>query len=77
MGAVTSVHSQGSCGARWAITAVETIESVYLIKSNQLLDLSQWRGASVSVGSAAHILATITSKDECNASPFVARLGWC
>ena len=41
MGAVTSVHSQGSCGACWAITAVETIESAYFIKSNQLLDLSE------------------------------------
>jgi len=41
MGAVTSVHSQGSCGACWAITAVETIESVNYIKTGTLYDLSE------------------------------------
>jgi len=41
MGAVTSVHSQGNCGACWAITAVETIESTYFIKTGQLLDLAE------------------------------------
>ena len=41
MGAVTSVHSQGSCGACWAITAVETIESAYYIKTGTLMDLSE------------------------------------
>jgi len=41
MGAVTSVHSQGSCGACWAITAVETIESANFISNGALLDLSE------------------------------------
>lgn len=41
VGAVTDVRSQGSCGACWAITAVETIESAYFIAFNSLLDLSE------------------------------------
>ncbi|KAL9187065.1 hypothetical protein ACHAXT_010785 [Thalassiosira profunda] len=41
MGVVTDVHSQGSCGACWAITAVETIESAYAIATGQLLDLDE------------------------------------
>lgn len=41
MGVVTDVHSQGSCGACWAITAVETIESAYAIANGQLVDLSE------------------------------------
>jgi hypothetical protein len=41
MGAVTDVHSQGNCGACWAITAVETVESAYYIKKNTLLDLAE------------------------------------
>ena len=41
MGVVTEVHSQGSCGACWAITAVETIESSLAIVSGTLLDLSE------------------------------------
>jgi len=41
MGAVSDVHSQGSCGACWAITAVETIESAYAIASGTLVDLSE------------------------------------
>ena len=41
MGAVSDVHSQGSCGACWAITAVETIESAYAINSGTLIDLSE------------------------------------
>jgi len=40
-GAVTSIHTQGNCGACWGITAVETIESAYFIKSSELLDLAE------------------------------------
>jgi hypothetical protein len=41
LGVVSSVHAQGSCGACWAITAVETIESAYAIATGNLLDLSE------------------------------------
>ena len=41
VGVVTSVHSQGNCGACWAITAVETIESCYAIHSGNLYDLDE------------------------------------
>lgn len=41
VGAVTDVRSQGSCGACWAITAVETIESAYYIKTGNLKYLSE------------------------------------
>lgn len=41
MGVVSSVHAQGSCGACWAITAVETIESAYAIQTGELLDLNE------------------------------------
>ena len=41
MGVVTSVHTQGNCGACWGITAVETIESAHAISSGTLLDLSE------------------------------------
>ncbi|KAL7540592.1 hypothetical protein ACHAXR_010233 [Thalassiosira sp. AJA248-18] len=41
MGVVSDVHSQGSCGACWAITAVETIESANAIATGQLLDLAE------------------------------------
>lgn len=40
-GCVSSVHSQGNCGACWAITAVETIESAYALKTGTLIDLSE------------------------------------
>jgi Papain family cysteine protease/Cathepsin propeptide inhibitor domain (I29) len=40
-GVVTSIHSQGNCGACWAITAVETIESAYAIHTGTLYDLSE------------------------------------
>jgi len=40
-GAVTNVRTQGSCGACWAITAVETIESAHYISTGQLYDLSE------------------------------------
>ncbi|KAL7495439.1 hypothetical protein ACHAWT_003910 [Skeletonema menzelii] len=41
MGIVSSVHSQESCGACWAITAVETIESAYAIATGKLIDLDE------------------------------------
>lgn len=41
IGAVTSVHSQGSCGACWAITATETIEAANYISTGTLLDLAE------------------------------------
>jgi ferredoxin len=41
VGAVTEVHSQGNCGACWAITAVETIESAIYLNKGTLYDLSE------------------------------------
>ena len=41
IGAITDVHSQGSCGACWAITATETIEAVNFISTGELRDLSE------------------------------------
>ena len=41
MGTVSSVHSQDTCGACWAITAVETIESAYAIHTGKLINLSE------------------------------------
>ena len=41
LGAVTDVRRQGDCGACWAITAVETVESAYFIGTGSLLDLSE------------------------------------
>ena len=41
LGIVSSVHSQNTCGACWAITAVETIESAYAIQSGKLIDLDE------------------------------------
>ncbi len=35
------MHSQGSCGACWAITATETIEAANYIATGTLLDLSE------------------------------------
>jgi len=41
LGAVTDVRRQGDCGACWAITAIETIESAYFIGTGSLLTLSE------------------------------------
>jgi hypothetical protein len=41
VGAVTEVHSQGNCGACWAITAVETVESAVFLATGELNDLSE------------------------------------
>lgn len=40
-GAVTDVRSQNNCGACWAITAVETLESALFLATNELLTLSE------------------------------------
>ena len=40
-GAVSEVRSQGNCGACWAITAVETVESAVFLNSGSLYDLSE------------------------------------
>ena len=40
LGVVTSVQSQGSCGACWAITAVETNKSAYAMYTGNLYDLA-------------------------------------
>jgi C1A family cysteine protease len=41
VGAVTSVRTQGECGACWAVTAVETVESAYFLASGELYKLSE------------------------------------
>jgi hypothetical protein len=41
LGAVTDVHAQGNCGACWAITAVETVESAVFIGTGELHDLAE------------------------------------
>eukprot|EP00574_Skeletonema_japonicum_P000220 CAMPEP_0201740594 /NCGR_PEP_ID=MMETSP0593-20130828/46383_1 /ASSEMBLY_ACC=CAM_ASM_000672 /TAXON_ID=267983 /ORGANISM="Skeletonema japonicum, Strain CCMP2506" /LENGTH=689 /DNA_ID=CAMNT_0048234913 /DNA_START=428 /DNA_END=2497 /DNA_ORIENTATION=- len=41
MGIVSSVHSQQTCGACWAITATETIESAHAISTGKLIDLAE------------------------------------
>eukprot|EP00934_Nitzschia_sp_Nitz4_P000302 Nitzschia sp. Nitz4//scaffold182_size44100//5925//8284//NITZ4_007246-RA/size44100-snap-gene-0.0-mRNA-1//1//CDS//3329539541//302//frame0 len=40
-GVVTEVRSQGDCGACWAITAVETVESAHAMATGTLYDLSE------------------------------------
>ncbi|KAL3944099.1 MAG: hypothetical protein SGBAC_001830 [Bacillariaceae sp.] len=40
-GAVSDVRYQGECGACWAITAVETVESAHFIGTGNLYDLSE------------------------------------
>lgn len=39
-GVITPVRNQKNCGACWAISAVEIIESAYAIKTGQLQTLS-------------------------------------
>lgn len=39
-GVITPVRSQGSCGACWAFSTVEVIESMYAIKNGTLYTLS-------------------------------------
>jgi C1A family cysteine protease len=41
LGAVTSVRYQGVCGACWAITAVETVESAHFIATGTLYNLAE------------------------------------
>ncbi|KAI7690472.1 Pro-cathepsin H [Sarcoptes scabiei] len=40
-GKVTSIKNQGSCGSCWTFTSLAALESAYLIKKNQKLDLSE------------------------------------
>jgi hypothetical protein len=40
-GAVTDIRTQGDCGACWAVTAVETVESAYFIATGTLYELSE------------------------------------
>jgi len=40
-GAVTDVRTQGECGACWAVTAVETVESAYFLSTGNLYELSE------------------------------------
>jgi len=40
-GAVTDVRTQGQCGACWAVTAVETVESAHYIATGTLYELSE------------------------------------
>jgi Papain family cysteine protease len=40
-GAVSDVRKQGDCGACWAITAVETVESAYFLGTGSMMDLSE------------------------------------
>ena len=40
-GAITDVRTQGECGACWAVTAVETMESAYYLATGTLYELSE------------------------------------
>ena len=40
-GAVTSIRTQGDCGACWAVTATETVESAHFIATGNLYTLSE------------------------------------
>ena len=41
LGAVTEVRAQDNCGACWAITAVETVESALFLATGELITLSE------------------------------------
>ena len=41
VGAVTDIRSQDNCGACWAITAVECVESSHFITHGTLYDLAE------------------------------------
>ena len=41
LGAVTEVRAQDNCGACWAITAVETLESALFLATGELMTLSE------------------------------------
>ena len=40
-GAVTDIRTQGECGACWAVTAVETVESAHFLATGTLYSLSE------------------------------------
>ena len=40
-GAVTDIRTQGDCGACWAVTAVETVESAHFLSTGKLYTLSE------------------------------------
>jgi C1A family cysteine protease len=40
-GAITSVRTQGECGACWAVTAVETVEAAHFLATGTLYELSE------------------------------------
>jgi C1A family cysteine protease len=40
-GAVTGIRTQGDCGACWAVTAVETVESAHFLATGNLYELSE------------------------------------
>jgi len=40
-GAMTDVRTQGECGACWAVTAVETVESAHFLATGTLYELSE------------------------------------
>lgn len=37
---VTKIKNQGNCGACWALTVIETIESMWALKTQKLRELS-------------------------------------
>jgi len=40
-GAISDIRTQGECGACWAVTAVETVESAYFLATGTLYELSE------------------------------------
>ncbi len=49
-GKVTSIKDQGGCGSCWAFTTAAAIESQYLLRHNQSLDLSEQNLVSCNTG---------------------------